>query len=438
MNPLDQLQRTVFEAYTYAYPHKTAYRKFETPIPLRDVWKDERRDSLFLYFHIPFCEMRCGFCNLFTSTNPQIGLVPEYLSALKRQCLKAKDALADASFARIAFGGGTPTFLEVSELESLLQFVDILIKKSPGLIPFSVEASPATVTREKLQLLRDHGVDRVSLGVQTFLESEAAAVGRRQCNATVERSLNLIREAGYPRLNIDLIYGLPGLTLLSWLRSLECALEYKPEELFLYPLYVRPLTGLGRKQQKWDDLRMECYRAARDLLLSRGYTQTTMRMFQIDRSQPQSTPAYCAQEDGMVGVGCGARSYTRSVQYSTRWAVSPPAVRQIIQEYISTSDEAFGVADYGFLLDRPEQQRRYIAQTLLNQSGLPAEGYRARFGSNVFEDVPQLQALQDLGWAFHEGGHFRLTAAGLEHSDAIGPWLYSPQVRELMSSFELL
>jgi oxygen-independent coproporphyrinogen-3 oxidase len=95
------------------------------------------------------------------------------------------------------------------------------------------------------------------------------------------------------------------------------------------------------------------------------------------------------------------------------------------------------MAEYGFILDCGEQQRRYVAQTLLTQSGLPTAAYRERFGSEVFDDLSQLRQLDDLGWAFREGEYFRLTSEGLEHSDAIGPWLYSPRVRELMKSFEL-
>src|SRR5207248_3751773 len=122
-------------------------------------------------------------------------------------------------------------------------------------------------------------VDRISIGVQSFVEAEAAAAGRAQRTAEVEEALARIREAGFPRLNIDLIYGLPGQTVESWLGSLRAALRFAPEELYLYPLYVRPLTGLGRSSRSWDDQRLTCYREARALLLVCGYEQVSMRMF---------------------------------------------------------------------------------------------------------------------------------------------------------------
>src|SRR4051794_23959467 len=89
-----------YRGYAYAYPHKTAYRPFDPPPPLRDLWAGERRDALFLYIHVPFCEMRCGFCNLFTQARPAAGLADDYLDALARQGDRVRDALGDGRFAR--------------------------------------------------------------------------------------------------------------------------------------------------------------------------------------------------------------------------------------------------------------------------------------------------------------------------------------------------
>lgn len=107
-----------FQGYAYAYPHKTAYRPFDQPIPLKDVWAGEDRTALFLYAHVPFCEMRCGFCNLFTMTHPKNGFVNAYLDALNRQAEAVAEGVGkSARVTRLALGGGTPTFLTVAELE---------------------------------------------------------------------------------------------------------------------------------------------------------------------------------------------------------------------------------------------------------------------------------------------------------------------------------
>lgn len=431
------LTHSPYEAYTYAYPHKTAYRPLSPPIPLRDAWRHEDRESLFLYVHVPFCEVRCGFCNLFTASNPAGSMVQQYLDALRRQAEATRAALPDGRFARIAFGGGTPTMLSVDELAALFTVVHEIMGVASPTLPFSVETSPATASRDKLELLRAHGVDRVSLGVQSFLDTEAASVGRRQSRADVDAALTRIREVGFPILNIDLIYGIPGQTSESWLESLEAAVAWNPEELFLYPLYVRPMTGLGRADRQWEDRRLELFRLGRDFLLDRGYVQVSMRMFRSGNAPGNNGPAYCAQDDGMVGLGCGARSYTRTLQYSARYAVTPAGVRSILADFSQRTPEQFAWADYGFELDQDEQHRRYVALTLLNQSGLPLDEYQSRFGSDAFIDLPQLQELEPLGLAVQEGNRLRLTSSGLERSDSIGPWLYSERVSGLMESFVL-
>lgn len=435
--PVHMFRSTPYVSYAYAYPHKTAYRFFDPPVALREVWAGERRDHLFLYFHVPFCEMRCGFCNLFTTVHTKGGIEAAYLDALERQARRVQVALGAASFARMAIGGGTPTYLDCDGLTRLFDIATRLFHVNLNRTPISVETSPATAGAARLQLLRTYGVDRISIGVQSFIEAEVAAVGRSQRTATVEAALETIRATGFPTLNIDLIYGLPGQTIASWLHSLERALEYRPEELYLYPLYVRPLTGLGRTGTHWDDSRRACYRAARERLLAAGYTQVSMRMFKAAHAPDQDGPVYCCQEDGMVGLGCGARSYTRSRHYSSEYAVGATGVRAILADYIARRDEDFDLATYGFVLNPDEQRRRYLIQSLLQRDGLPREAYARRFGSDPFDDLPALDELVEQGLATCSGAVLQLTAEGFEYSDAIGPWLYSPQVRRLMEEYEL-
>lgn len=113
-------------------------------------------------------------------------------------------------------------------------------------VPLSVETSPSTATADRLAVLADRGTTRISIGVQSFVDAEARAAVRPQHRSEVEAALGRIREARIPVLNIDLIYGIEGQTEDTWRTSLDAALAWSPEELYLYPLYVRPLTGLGR------------------------------------------------------------------------------------------------------------------------------------------------------------------------------------------------
>ena len=254
------LRQAPYVSYAYSYPHKTAYRPLDVPARLADAWANENKQSLFLYLHVPFCEMRCGFCNLFTTANPNEEMTTAYLEALKRQAVEVRRELGDVRFARLAIGGGTPTFLQPSGLESLFDIASNIFDCEVDLIPASCETSPLTADESRLRVLRDRGIDRISIGVQSFAEAEVRAVGRSQRTSVVENALERIRKLGFPVLNLDLMYGLPGQTVESWLSSLEAALCFEPEELYLYPLYVRPLTGMSQHPKEWDDIRLACYR----------------------------------------------------------------------------------------------------------------------------------------------------------------------------------
>jgi oxygen-independent coproporphyrinogen-3 oxidase len=429
------LNGSPYQGYAYAYPHKMAYRPLPTAVDLCDLWADEDRDSLFLYLHVPFCEMRCGFCNLFTKANPRKEAANNYLIALEREACEAREALGDARFARIAIGGGTPTFLDIAALERLFRLMAAM-GAEPRTTPLSIEASPDTIDDEKLALLKDWGTTRISIGVQSFLESETAAVMRPQKRTKVDDALSRLRDARLPVLNIDLIYGMPGQTVESWLTSVQDALEYRPQELYLYPLYVRPVTGLGRTETAWDDLRLDCYREARRLLLDCGYEQVSMRMFSSKGASADAGPVYCCQEDGMVGLGCGARSYTRGLHYSREFAVGAAHVRAILADYIARPSEAFRCADYGCTLSSEDQRRRFVIQSLLQVAGLSISQYRQRFGSDVVTDFAELDELESRGLAQRTPYRLQLTPAGLECSDVLGPWLYSSRVIELMNSYE--
>jgi oxygen-independent coproporphyrinogen-3 oxidase len=436
MRLAELLTEAPYQGYSYGYPHKTAYRPLRPTVPLREAWAAEPRDALFLYLHVPFCEMRCGFCNLFTQARPKDELVTSYLAALRRQAVQVRVALGTVRFARCAIGGGTPTFLTAGQFVTLFDIAEEVLGAPLADLPVSLEVSPETIDAEKLALLKERGVDRISIGIQSFRETETSAAGRPQPAATVRRALDLLQHVKFPTLNIDLIYGLPAQTVDSWLESLEAALTYSPQELYLYPLYVRPLTGLGKSERCWDDLRLDCYRQGREFLLTRGWRQVSMRMFQAPNSAPLTGPIYCCQEDGMVGLGCGARSYTQKLHYSTEYAVGVRGVREIVADYISRPDAAFAQANYGFLLDDDEQRRRYVIQSLLTNDGLDVPAYQRRFHSDPLEHLPQLLRLEPLSLAIRQGAHLMLTAAGLERSDAIGPWLYSQRVQALTAGYE--
>ncbi|MFD9306888.1 STM4012 family radical SAM protein [Streptomyces sp. NPDC060048] len=436
---------TPYESYVYAYPHKTAYRPLPDRPALRDLWADQPKDALSLYLHIPFCEVRCGFCNLFTRIGAPEGLTTAYLDALERQATAVREALGDEEpvrFASAAFGGGTPTFLTASELERLCDIAEKRAGADLRAVPLSVEASPSTVTADRLAVLADRGTTRLSLGVQSFVAAEARSAARPQKRATVEAALSLIRDAAIPVLNIDLIYGIDGQTEESWRHSLDAALAWRPEELYLYPLYVRPLTGLGRRPGEssaagWDEQRLRLYRAGRDHLLATGYEQVSMRMFRRADAPAEGADDHACQTDGMIGLGCGARSYTADLHYSFDYAVGMGEIRGIIDAYVRRPEADFARADHGRWIDAGEARRRHLLQSLLQAPGMPVTEYRERFGSHPREDFPvELAAFGERGWLVDDAELLRLTPEGLAHSDAAGPALFSADVRAAMAAYE--
>jgi oxygen-independent coproporphyrinogen-3 oxidase len=419
-------------SYAYSYPHKSSYRRLSAPVPLADAWRDEDQRRLALYVHIPFCEMRCGFCNLLTQSQPESAAVTAYLASLQRQMQVVHRQLPGAEFSQFALGGGTPTYLTAQQLETLFQHIESAFDVAPCRVSTSVEASPATCTPDRLRVLAGQGVERISLGVQSFVEADVHRIGRAQQSSLVYAALENIRTFGFPILNIDLIYGGPEQSQESWLHSLRSALRYSPEELFLYPLYVRPETGLARTGCA-SGHRVDLYRAGRDLLVDAGYRQISLRCFR----RPQTLPAndYCCQHDGMVGLGCGARSYTRELHYATRFAVTQSGIRAILHDWMAQTDSDFAVATHGIRLNSEEQRRRFVILCLLQAGGLSDAEYAARFDSSPVTDVPELFSLMSRGWVVRRDGRSMLTEQGLENSDMAGPTLYSRPVRSRLQEF---
>ncbi|MEK4366834.1 STM4012 family radical SAM protein [Paenibacillus sp. FSL R5-0473] len=428
-----------YRSYLYSYPHKTAYRELDPPLPLGPLWERENTDTYFLYMHIPFCAARCGFCNLFTLPDRRDDTHERYVDALERQAKQWAPITSRRPYSRFAIGGGTPTLLNEVQLNRLFDIAEHVMGLDPAQASISVETSPDTVTEAKLAIMKERSVDRVSMGIQSFIEAEASAIYRPQKPQEVERALEKLTRYDFPLLNLDLIYGLPGQTVESWIYSLERVLAYEPGEIFIYPLYTRENTIVKPDdiRRQGPDIRMELYKAARETLKSKGYVQYSMRRFAKEQSSSKALLPYSCQEEGMVGLGCGARSYTSEVHYASKYGVSYKATQSIIADYVAT--ERYDVADYGIVLSREEQRRRFILKALLHREGLTLSDYQQRFGTDVMSDYIWLAELLTEGMAELESDEdkqvLRLTEEGLGYSDAIGDWLISAEIREQMEGF---
>ena len=437
----DDLRGCVYPSYVYGYPHKKAYRPL-APRSLAEVWSGEDRRHLFCYVHIPFCGQRCSFCNLFTYV-PGDDPAAAYLDALAREMDACSGALSPFRFARLYIGGGTPTYLDCGGLRRLMADLRARLGVEPGRTRGCIETSPETIDEEKVELLGELGFVRVSLGVQSLVEQELRQVNRRFDFALHDRAIDLLGRAGFPHFNLDLIYGLPGQTEASWRYSLERAIDSPASSLFLYPLYVRPRTGLAvRERTSPNDLHCpstyemgEMYDRAVERLARAGFHQLTMRQF-CRGPVSQDEDEYRCQEHGMVGLGAGARSYTAGLHYSTPWRMVARNIRAVVDDYVARMRQRDTAVSLGFALDDDERRRRFVLQSLL-YDGLDTGAFGSAFGLGVRGLFAEAwEALAEEGCVSDEGALIRLTARGRRHADVVGQLFFSERVRGLMETYE--
>jgi oxygen-independent coproporphyrinogen-3 oxidase len=412
----------------YSYPHKTAYRPFNPPVSLSPYIKKVEGRKASLYFHIPFCRYKCGFCNLFSLQSCNTSKIDAYLEAMYRQACQLSSLTKKLVFDAFAIGGGTPLLLSGVQLEKLLE-IAALFGVSAGEVSTSIETSPDYTDRHVLRFLKEKGVERLSIGVQSFLTEELRSIKRSTPVPVIETALDTIRQMNFPQFNIDLIYGIEGQTEESFLSSIRSALQYQPTELFLYPLYIRSGVRIAGKVNS--DLLFKMYTAGRNELVKAGFRQTSMRRFVQDSNV--TNPEHSCGDELMISCGCGARSYIDELHYATPYAVGQPQIKSIIDAYIETTD--FTTITNGYLLSEEEKQRRYLIKNLLYYRGIEKAGYQRRFG----EPVPDaaFKPLIDKGLIEEEGGFIRLTAEGMAYSDDIGQLFISSGVRKQMEDYLL-
>lgn len=423
MNEQQQISRYV--SYMYSYPHKTAYRTLTPPVSLSPYLERLEGREASLYFHIPFCAHKCGYCNLFSQQCCDAERISLYLHTMRRQAEQLSVAAQGLKFTSFAVGGGTPLILDEGQLEELFCLAE-LFGVHPSRVFTSVETSPEYTQKSVLRQLRARGVERLSMGVQSFNETELKKLKRRPGLGTVVGALENIVEAGFPQFNLDLIYGIEGQTVESFMRSLNTALTYRPNELFIYPLYVRPGTRIDVRST--DDIGYAIYKSARELLVGQGFVQTSMRRFV--RRETTETEFSCGDEV-MLSCGAGGRSYLGNLHYATPYAVRQQAIADEIDHYIRTTD--FMTAANGFLLSTEEMQIRFIIKNLMYYQGVDLAEYEKRFGEKPDRNL--FREFTDRGWIEETGRIVRLTEEGMAYSDYIGQAFISPVVRKLMSEY---
>jgi oxygen-independent coproporphyrinogen-3 oxidase len=261
-----------------------------------------------LYVHIPFCETKCGYCDFYSvplrgrATGPVVDRVCRELSD--------RVAIAGLPLRTVFIGGGTPTLLPFEELARLLQTINDATH-SYEIEEFTVEANPATVEPAKAGLLTRCGVNRVSMGAQSFFPAELAVLERIHSPEDIAPSVSFLRDAGVPCINLDLIFGIPGQTMHTWRESLNRAIGLNVEHIACYALTYEPGTPLtarlqhGRITPCEEDLEAEMHLRAVEVLAEAGFLQYEISNFAKPGCECRHNLIYWRNEP-YIGVGPSA------------------------------------------------------------------------------------------------------------------------------------
>jgi putative oxygen-independent coproporphyrinogen III oxidase len=276
-----------------------------------------------LYIHIPFCKSKCPYCDFYSVTDET--LISAYLAALNAEARLYREQFP--AFDSLFLGGGTPSWLGDAALAGLMKNLRRQFTFAAD-SEITIEANPDDITAEKLRLFRDLGINRLSLGVQSFDEAELRFLGRRHTARQTESAIDLIRAAGFSNLGLDFMYGLPGQTLDAWLKTLEQALSFAPEHLSCYQLTLMAgetpalLTPMARRVARGEislpdeETQREFFLLTADFLTAHGYLHYEVANFARQGPQAGSLCYYCCRHNlkywtrtPYLGIGPGAHSF---------------------------------------------------------------------------------------------------------------------------------
>lgn len=358
-----------------------------------------------LYVHIPFCLKKCNYCDFLSFARPE--QMARYVKALTAELqLAARRYGVEAK--TIFIGGGTPTCLPEELLEQVLQAVQRYFV-TPALQEYTVEANPGTVSTANLQLLRQYGVNRLSLGVQSDDREQLRLLGRIHTFAQAKEAVQLARQAGFANINLDFMYGLPGQTLEQWRHTLTQALALEPQHLSLYQLKIEAGTLLdtwltqGRISQFDDETALQMYRLAQAMMAQQGYQQYEISNYARPGLVSRHNQVYWRTEN-YLAVGLGACSWVRPLRWNNTFDLET-YVSQLAQGRLPQQEPEE--------LTALEQMEETAFMALRMNSGLSKAGFARRFGKTV-EAVfaPALQRCVQRGWLEETADAYRLTEAG--------------------------
>lgn len=363
-----------------------------------------------IYIHVPFCAHRCGYCD-FTLVAGKDHLIDNYLRALEMELSRVEDS---PEISTLFFGGGTPTHLPPADLKRLMEIVLSKYRLAAG-CEFSVEANPAGLSEEKIAILADAGVNRVSLGIQSFDVEILSVLERDHRQEEIDQALQWLRRR-IDNIALDLIFAVPGQSLALWESTLETAVAHHPQHLSTYGLTFEKGTAFWTRREKsqltpaTSELEREMYALALEKLPAAGYEHYEISNFAQPGFRCRHNEVYWTGQS-YDAFGPGAARYLDG-----RRSINHRSVTTWLKRTL-TGESPIGETE---MLTPEDRARESIALGLRRRAGIELAEFRGRTGYDLLELTGEaVDSLTTQGWLERDSGTIRLTHEGLFFADQV-------------------
>ncbi len=365
-----------------------------------------------LYVHIPFCLSKCPYCDFYSSTS--LSAFPHFLDALIKEMKMYRSRFNP--FDTVYIGGGTPSLLTPQQLERILAS----IRENFNLLSnteVTMEINPADLNRSYLESIREAGINRINIGVQSFDQDLLAFLGRRHSVKQAISAIEASRKAGFHNIGFDLIYGLPEHTTDSWLDILKRAVVFAPEHLSCYQLTLEAHTPLGKRYQArefsipGEDLQYEFFMKTSQFLEESGYIHYEVSNFAKGTEYTSRHNQKYWNHSPYLGLGPSAHSF----QDNRRWWN-----HRSIDQYVTAINAGNSPVEETELLTMEQLRLEALYFGLRTRKGVNLEDFRSRYQYDfLVEKKETLSKLQEEGFLSLQDGHLSPTPTGLAVADSL-------------------
>lgn len=365
-----------------------------------------------IYIHIPFCIKKCEYCDFVSYCNKK-EYVPQYINALKKEI---KDNInKEYKITTIYIGGGTPSSIEENYIADIIETIKLNMNdedlKNFENIEVTIEVNPGTVNKEKLQVYKKIGINRLSIGLQETHNELLKSIGRIHTYEEFIKTYNLARKIGFNNINVDLMIALPNQTIQDIKENLEKITKLNPEHISVYSLILEEGTPLYNKYNENkiklpdEDLERNMYWYVKNTLENNGYVHYEISNFSKKGFESKHN-MNCWNQEEYLGFGVAAHSYNKKIRYSNT---------NSIEEYIEESNKI--IHEKQTLED---MQKEYMLLGLRKIEGINIQKFKNKFAQNpIFIFKEQLNKLVDEELIIVDGNEIKLTNKGLDLANIV-------------------